>query len=89
MSRPAWLRARQGQAPAKKDREQAAVNATGRALAKLDAQLDDHGADGLAGWLLTFRDGLTVTDKACVMSRIMGRSFGRDVEADCREALLL
>jgi len=88
MIRPAWLRARQGQAQIpKKEREQAAVNATGRALAKLDVRLDEHGADGLAGWLRENMAGEPATTRACVLVRISGKCYGREVMDACRDVM--
>lgn len=85
MAKPAWLRARQGQAPMlKKEREQAAINATGRALAKLDARLAEHGAEGLADWLRANLAGEPATTRACCLVRISGKCFGREVMDACR-----
>lgn len=86
MPRPAWLK-RPAAPP--KERTLAMINASGRALDAVDARIASHGADGLPDWLAANRDGLTITDKTCVMARIIGKSFGRAVNDACREALLL
>jgi hypothetical protein len=88
MSRPTWLH-RHTNAPVAppKERSPAMVNATGRALAALDARIAAHGADGLPAWLSTHFGGLAFTDRACAMQRVMRHNFGREVLAACREAL--
>ena len=86
--KPAWLKRRNNDAPIlKKEREQAAVNATGRALAKLDVRLDEHGADGLAGWLRENMAGEPATTRACVLVRISGKCYGREVMDACRDVM--
>jgi hypothetical protein len=90
MPRPAWLKRRTVDTPRNpKQRDIAAINASGRALDAVDSRIASHGADGLPDWLAANRDGLTITDKTCVMARIIGKSFGRAVNDACREALLL
>jgi len=86
--KPAWLKARQGQAPTqKREREMAAINATGRTLELLDARLASHGADGLAGWLRANVAGEPATTRACVLVRISGKCYGREVMDACRDVM--
>ena len=88
MAKPAWLRARQGQAQIpKKEREQAAINATGRALAKLDARIAECGADGLTDWLRSTLAGEPATTRACILVRISGKCYGREVMDACRDVM--
>ena len=88
MARPAWLKRRNPDAPMlKKEREQAAINATGRALAKLDARLAECGADGLADWLRANLAGEPATTRACCLVRISGKCYGRDVMDACRDVM--
>jgi len=88
MAKPAWLRARTGQAPLlKKEREQSVIAATGRALATLDARLAEHGEDGLAAWLRANLAGEPATTRVCVMQRIMRAGVGGDDLKLCRSVM--
>lgn len=90
MTRPAWLKRRLGlPAAPPKERTLAMINASWRALDAVDARIASHGAEGLADWLARNSAGLTMTDRTCVMARIIGKSFGRAVNDACREALCL
>lgn len=88
MTRPAWLKRTNANAPIlKREREQAAIRATSRALAKLDARLAEHGADGLADWLRANLAGEPSTTRACCLVRIGGKCFGREVMDGCRAVM--
>jgi hypothetical protein len=76
----------QQQAP-RPSRDNKAIRATGDMLALVDARIASHGADGLPEWLGATFGHANMTDRACILSRLMRENYGRAFMDLCREAL--
>lgn len=76
----------QPQAP-RPSRDNKAIRATGDMLALIDARIASHGTDGLPDWLADNFQHANMTDRACILSRLMRENYGRAFMDLCREAL--